>query len=243
MKGEDEMTIASLEAGNLTVVATGVGAYTLRTRDHAHVDSRAASRSLRDRLLVDGEAREQVTVTFMSQTGITEIFEGQPEPLQSLGWECLMLPHQHRRTLGMPRGFRVTPDISQVDSGVLREARHPKTQEFLESPYLDRRESLLIQHGEDVVGWVPIWRMSPSTSIIRLTVIHPSIYADEERRRTHLKLTTYLQALESQCAKGRAVISWLPDNDAPVNALKLSVGSPARLSHWLSITVRRDLQA
>ncbi len=228
--------------GDLRVTALGPGSYRLRTRANLHRTSELARESLRELLLADGAPHEQVSLTFVGEVGFEEIFELQPEPVRSLGWEGLLLPYQQRRTLRLPRDFTVTPDASRVDVEVLR-GIHRVVDDLATNPYLDLQQSMLIHHAEDVVGWVPIWRMTPGTSIIRFTVIHPSIHADEERRRTHLRLAAYSQAVESQCAQGRSVLSWLPDTGDPVNDLKLSIGGAASLTHWKSIKVRRDLQA
>jgi hypothetical protein len=100
---------------------------------------------------------------------------------------------------------------------------------------------MVIRMSDEIVGWVPIWRLTPTASVIRPVILNPMIHADEERRRTHLRLSVYSRAVESQCAQGRSVLSWLPDNGDPVNELKLSVGGAANLTHWMSITVKRDL--
>ena len=226
----------------LRVTTPGPGRYTLRTHSQQVVVPHSARDALRARLLADGDPDELVTLTFIGDVGLDELFEGQAEPVASLGWEGLLLPHQQRRTLRLPRDFTMTPDVTQVDLEVLRSTSWV-VDELLQTPFLDLHESLLIHRGEDVVGWVPIWRLSPSASVIRLTVIHPSIHADEERRRTHLRLSTYSQAVESQCSRGRSVLSWLPDSGDPVNDLKLSIGGAATLTHWMSIKVRRDLGA
>lgn len=226
--------------GDIAITCPSPGEYRIRARESGHRDIDAARDALRARLLDDGDASDQVNVLFVGEIGLDEIFADQSASIRSLGWEGLLLPNEKRRKVRLPEGITVTPDISHVDREVLI-GIHRLAETFLNTPYLDMQESMLICRDGEIIGWVPIWRVSPSTSVIRLVSIHSSIHADEERRRTHLRLAVYLQAVESQCAKGRAVLSWLPDSDDPVNELKISVSGHAQGTRWMGITVRRDL--
>jgi len=225
----------------LAVTCPRPGQYTLRVTGSRPIATEAAFEALCARLLADGDPDETVVLTFTGDVGIEGILAGQPEPVTSMGWEGLLVPDPTRRRLRMPAGFTLAPDISTVDREVIVRT-HPRAGQYLDTPYLDAQESMLIRREGAIIGWVPIWRVTPTTSVIRFTVIHPEIHADEERRRTHLRLAVYAQAVESQCSQGRSVLSWLPDTGDPVNALKLSVGGATRLTHWKSIRVRRDLR-
>ena len=229
------------KTSGLAVTCHRPGQYTLRVAGLLPIVPAAAFEALRARLLADGDPNEQVVLTFTSDVGIEGILAGQPEPVTSLGWEGLLVPDPTRRRLRMPAGFTLAADISTVDPEVIART-HPRAGQYLDTPYLDAHESMLILRGDDLVGWVPIWRVTPTTSVIRFTVIHPEIHANEERRRTHLRLAVYSYAVESQCSQGRSVLSWLPDTGDPVNQLKLSVAGATRLTHWKSIRVRRDLR-
>ena len=225
----------------LRVQRTGPSWYVLRPARGDGLGADTWREDLRDRLLADGAADDEVMIHFVGDVGLDEIFADQAEPARSHGWEGLLLPGQERRKVRMPAGFTLTGDVSVIDRSELM-ALNRKAETMIDTPHLDLQESMLLRREGDVVGWVPIWRPASLTSIIRVVSIHPAIHQDEERRRTHLRLACYAQAVESQCSQGRSVLSWLPDNDDPVNELKVSVTSAATVTHWMSITVRRDLQ-
>ncbi len=215
--------------------------YVLRPRAGGSIAADTAREELRSRLMADGDASEEVAVHFVGDVGLDALFADQQRPPRSHGWEGLLLPGTERRQVRMPAGFSLTPDVSVIDRSALM-ALNRKAETMIDTPHLDLQESMLLRREADVVGWIPIWRPATFTSIIRVVSIHPSIHQDEERRRTHLRLACYAQAVESQCSQGRSVLSWLPDTDDPVNELKVSVTSAATVTHWMSIRVRRDLQ-
>jgi len=194
-------------------------------------------------LLADGPAGEDVIVNFASGTGLDPAFDGHSPKAMSLGWELIVISHEERRSLRLPKGVAVTSGAHDVGLDPLRALVpvNPWVMSTLASPHLDLSESLLIRRDGDLLGWIPVWRPAPTTSIIRFVVVLPHVFAGEERRLTHLRLSAYSQAVDRQCRHGRTVISWIPDDGDPVNALKLSVASPARITHWKSIRVRRDL--
>ena len=226
---------------SLRVQRTEPSAYVLRRSVGRSIDLNAAREELRDRLMADGDSTDVVLVNFIGDVGLDEIFADQQPAAKSLGWEGLLLPGKERRKVRVPAGFTLEPDVSMIDRADLL-ALHRNAETILDTPHLDMRESLLLRRDGEVVGWVPIWRPASLTSIIRVVSINTAIHQDEERRRTHLRLACYAQAVESQCSQGRSVLSWLPDTDDPVNELKISVGGAATLTHWMSIRVRRDLQ-
>ena len=213
----------------------------LRPRAGGSIAADTAREELRSRLMADGDASEEVAVHFVGDVGLDALFADQQRPPRSHGWEGLLLPGTERRQVRMPAGFSLTPDVSVIDRSALM-ALNRKAETMIDTPHLDLQESMLLRREADVVGWIPIWRPATFTSIIRVVSIHPSIHQDEERRRTHLRLACYAQAVESQCSQGRSVLSWMPDTDDPVNELKVSVTSAATVTHWMSIRVRRDLQ-
>jgi hypothetical protein len=227
---------------SLRVQRTEPSAYVLRPVRGVGIDVDIWREELRDRLLADGAADDEVMIHFVGDVGLDEIFADQAEPARSQGWEGLLLPGQERRKVRMPAGFTLTPDVSVIDRSELM-ALNRRAETMIDTPHLDLQESMLLRREGDVVGWVPIWRPASLTSIVRVVSINPAIHQDEERRRTHLRLACYAQAVESQCSQGRSVLSWLPDTDDPVNVLKMSVSGPTTVTHWMSITVRRDLQA
>lgn len=222
---------------------TGTGPdYWLRPPD-APVAAESMRTALAARLLADGAADEEVAIHFVGNVGLDEIFAGHRPPASSIGWEGLILPQQERRTVRLPRDVTITPDVRDPGLPTLLGLRSyaPWILQTLQSRHLDLGESLAIRLDGELVGWIPVWRPSPGTSIIRLVVLAPHVHAAEERRLTHLRLAAYAHAIDLQCSLRRAVVSWLPDDGDPVNALKLSVASPARLTHWMHIRVRRDL--
>lgn len=225
---------------SLRVQRTEPSAYVLRPMRGDGFGADTWREELRDRLLADGAADDEVMIHFVGDVGLDEIFADQAVPASSRGWEGLLLPGQERRQVRMPAGFTLTSDVSVIDRSELM-ALNRKAETLIDTPHLDLHESMLLRREGDVVGWVPIWRPASLTSIIRVVSIHPAIHQDEERRRTHLRLACYAQAVESQCSKGRSVLSWLPDNDDPVNVLKVSVSGATTVTHWMSIRVRRDL--
>lgn len=235
------MSLPHTVVGDLRITCTQPGQYKIRAREGEQHEVAVARESLRTRLLQDGEASETVNVLFVGDVGLEALFADQPAGVRSLGWEGLLLPNEKRRKVRLPEGITVTPGISHLDRDVFVRI-HQRAVNLLDTPYLDRKESMLILRNDEIVGWVPIWRVTDSTSVIRLIAMHPSVHADEERRRTHLRLAVYLQAVESQCAQGRSVLSWMPDNNDPVNELKISVSGHAQSTHWMAITVRRDLE-
>jgi hypothetical protein len=226
--------------GGIEVTLSTPGQYIVRAATLEPLDIETARDSLTSRLLSEGEHHEHVHIRFVGDIGLDEIFRDQAMAITSLGWEGLMVPDENRRKLRIPTGYAVTPDVSQVPRSVLV-GIHQFSEGVLDSPQIDLRESMVIRMNDEIVGWVPIWRLTPTTSVVRPVILDPMIHAEEERRRTHLRLSVYSLAVESQCSQGYSVLSWLPDNGDPVNALKLSVGGAANLTHWMSITVRRDL--
>jgi len=233
--------VAPAVIGELTITCPSPGEYRIRAREGELRELGKARESLRARLLEDGEASEEVNMLFVGEIGLEALFADQSAKIRSLGWEALLLPNEKRRKVHLPAGVTVTPDISHLDRESLVGIHH-RAAHLLDTPYLDLKECMLIRRDGEIVGWVPIWRVTASTSVIRVIALHPSIHADEERRRTHLRLAVYLQAVESQCAQWRSVLSWMPDDDDPVNELKISVSGHAQSTHWMAITVRRDLE-
>ena len=205
--------------------------------------SHSARVDLATRLMADGEASEQVDITFVAESGLENLFVDAATAPVSIGWEGLLVPSTRRRAIRLPAGISV--DVGASDPGlealVALRPNPPWVIHLLKSPHLDLDESLLIRREGELIGWVPLWRPSASTSIVRLVILRPDIHAGEERRRTHLSLGAYAQAIESQFRLGRSVFSWIPDDGDPVNVLKLSVGSPVRVTHWKRVRVRRDL--
>jgi len=191
--------------------------------------------------MADGAADDIVGISFVGNVGLEELFAGQPGTAISQGWEGLLLPGHQRRRVRMPTGFSLSPDISVVDRRKLL-ALQRRAETLLDTPALDVHDSMLVHRGDEVVGWVPIWRPASYTSVIRIVSIHPKIYADEQRRCTHLRLACFAQAVESQCSKGRSVLTWMSDTDDPVNELKVSVSGATTVTHWMLIRVRRDLR-
>jgi len=227
-------------AGGIEVTLSTPGRYEIRPTPERDIDIATARGSLLEFLSAGGAGNEQVHIRFVGDLGLEGLFVNQESSIKSLGWEGLIVPNENARKLRIPSGYTVTPDVSHVSRSVLVGIHH-FSEGVLDSPNIDLRESMVIHKSDDIVGWVPIWRLTHTTSVIRPVILDPTIHADEERRRTHLRLSAYALAVESQCSQGRSVLSWLPDNGDPVNELKLSVGGAANLTHWMSITVRRDL--
>jgi hypothetical protein len=199
---------------------------------------------LHEALSAAGPGEEQVTLQFVGDGGLDALFAGQNPGPVSIGWEGLILPFADRRTVRLPHGITVTADATSVGLETLLRLRPyaPWILQILDSPHLSLDESLLIHRDDELIGWIPIWRPSARTSILRLVVLHPDVHRGEERRRTHLQLAAFSRAIESQCSQDRSVICWMPDDGDAVNALKLSIADAARVTHWMSIQVRRDLQ-
>ena len=163
---------------------------------------------------------------------------------QSLGWEGLILPGSNsgRRGIRLPSGVSVTPGIRQTDPHRLQTV-HPWARENYNDPSVDHDESMVIYRDDDFIGWIPVWRLSSHTSLVRHCLIEQHVYHDEIRRRTVLRLATYARAVDHQLAQNRSVISWLPDDGDEVNDFKLQIGAPALLTHWMFVRTRCDLKA
>lgn len=219
------------------------GEYWLWPSAETFSDVSSARTQIAQKLLADGADDEVITLQFVGDCGLDEIFSGQNPAPRSIGWEGLILPFAKRRQVRLPHGVTITPDATSVGLEALLQLRSyaPWILEILESPHLSLDESLLIHRDGQLVGWIPIWRPSTRTSILRLVVLHPDVHRGEERRRTHLQLAAFSRAIESQCSRDRSVICWMPDDGDAVNALKVSIADAARVTHWMSIQVRRDL--
>ena len=225
----------------LTVSLNSPADYIVRPA-HLRVDDADNARDeLRARLLSDGAPDEIVGIRFVGEVGLEVIFADSGADIVSLGWEGLLVPYAERRKLTLPRGCAVTADASTVSAEQLLALR-PKSEWILASDNLDLTESMLLHRDDELIGWAPVWRVAPAVSIIRMMCIHPSIYADEERRRTHLRLGLFTRAAQHQFDQGRSVIVWLPDDGDPVKDAKLSVGGALSGTHWMQVRVRRDLR-
>ena len=224
----------------LNISHTPPADYTVRLAGPHLRDAVLARDELRARLLGDGEPDEIVGIRFLGDVGLDELFAGIGADIVSLGWEGLLVPYAERRRLTLPRGCTVTANASTVSAEQLLALR-PKSEWILASDNLDLTESMLLHRDGELIGWAPVWRVAPEVSIIRMMCIHPSIYADEERRRTHLRLGLFARAAQHQFDQGRSVIVWLPDDGDPVKDAKLSVGGALLSTHWMHVRVRRDL--
>jgi hypothetical protein len=228
-----------LTAG-LSVARSSATHYIVRPEGVRVADATTARQGLLTALLADGTAEEVVTVRFAGDVGIEAVFGSASGEIVSLGWEGLLVPYSERRKVPLPRGFDATPDATCVPVDTLLELQ-PNREWILRTPHLDLGESLLIHREGELIGWVPIWRVAPLVSVIRMVCIRPDVYSDEERRRTFLRLASFAHAVAIQCGQGRSVITWLPDDGDPVNELKLSVGGAATGTHWMQVAIRRDL--
>lgn len=216
--------------------------YVLRPAGSGVVDASAARSQLLARMALDGPADEEVTLSFVGDVGLEAVFDGTSAEVVSIGWEGLLVPFARRRRIDMPRGFTITTGAGHVEDQKLH-ALHRLSRPSLASPLLDIEESMLVHREGDLVGWVPVMRLTPTVSSIRFVCIHANVHREEERRRTYLRLATYAQAVEAQCSQGRSVLTWLPDDGDPVNEYKVSVAGATLSTHWMSTRVRRDLAA
>ena len=191
----------------------------------------------------DARPDEVVEILFVGETDLDEVFAAQTPSPASLGWEALILPGSlsSPRRIRLPESVQTTVGIRGADPERLQ-SLHRWAQRDYADPLVDHDESLLIHLEGQVMGWVPVWRLAPRTSLVRHTLIDASAYADELSRRTLLRLGTYASAVEHQLDQGRTVISWLPDDNDDVNSFKLQVSAPVHLTHWVGLRARRDLR-
>jgi len=224
----------------LNISRTQPTEYIVRPAEPHVRDAVIARDDLRARLLADGAPEEIVGIRFVGDVGLDELFVVSGAEIVSLGWEGLLVPYSERRKVPLPRGCTVTADASRASREELI-ALHRNSAWILDSTHMDLSESMLLHRDGELIGWVPVWRFAPSVSVIRQVCISSAVHADEERRRTFLRLALYAQALKHQGDQGRTVLTWLPDDGDPVNELKISVTGALASTHWMRIQVRRDL--
>jgi hypothetical protein len=130
--------------------------------------------------------------------------------------------------------------ISGANPGWLAEC-HPSAASHLARPELARDDCVLISVDGRQVGWVPVQRISTSTSIIRQTLIEAHVFADEPRRLSHLRLSAWSAAVHHQFDMGRTVVSWLPDDGDEINVYKKQISQADMSQQWFYVQARRDL--
>jgi hypothetical protein len=216
--------------------------YSIRRCANDELDATTLLEDLKNVLMADGPSNELVSVLIEGERGIETIFANQGYEPVSVGWEGIVVANPNRRQVHLPAGFSVATDAPRVGWDRLIELR-PTVAWVRDSPSFSLEDTVVLYRDGEVVGWVPVWRVSSGTSVVRFVVIQQGIYADQERRLTHLRLATYAHALESEFSQGRSVLSWMPDDGDPVNNLKLSLGAPLKLTHWFATQVRRDLRS
>ena len=228
-------------ARSLQIRCTGGGRYVIRTENQpADVDTMRIE--IVAALGADGDdPAEIVEVHYVGDTALDELFNSQPTPPVSLGWEALILPGSKRRLFRLPQSTQITFGIRDAEPEHLRNVHRWSAQDY-DDPTVDHDESLLIRLEGQVIGWIPVWRLTSHTSLVRHTRIDQNVFADDIKRHTLLALGTYARAVEHQLEQGRAVMTWLPDDNNEVNHFKVQVGGGVQATHWLSVRVRRDLQ-
>ncbi len=219
------------------------GEYWLRPSSPPENDLALARQQLCETLLADGDNDDVVSINFVGEVGLEKIFDGLAPVPTSMGWEGLIVPFTERRTVRLPAGITVTPDATDPGLAQLLQLRTyaPWILHILKSPFLSLADSLVIRRDNELIGWIPVWRPSASMAILRLVVLRPDVHEGEERRRTHLQLGAFSRAIDSQCSQNRSVVCWMPDDGDAVNALKVSIAGAVKVTHWMSIRVRRDL--
>jgi hypothetical protein len=229
----------------LTVRATAPGVYEIRRcgRSSPASDHTIAARDLSQYLCADGaDPSELVHLYFVAGEEIESLLATQRPAPKSIGWESLMLPqspHERRRISPMSKAtFSI--GISGANPGWLAEC-HPSAASHLARPELARDDCVLISVDGRQVGWVPVQRISTSTSIIRQTLIEAHVFADEPRRLSHLRLSAWSAAVHHQFDMERTVVSWLPDDGDEINVYKKQISQADMSQQWFYVQARRDL--
>jgi len=189
-----------------------------------------------------GDPSETVELFFVACAEIATLLLEQHQAPISIGWEFVMLPQspqERRRISPMPK-VTFSIGISEVNPAWLAEC-HLAAAGQLARPELSRDDCVLISVDGRQVGWVPVQRISTSTSLIRQTLIEAHVFADEPRRLSHLRLSAWSVAAHHQFDVGRTVVSWLPDNDDEINVYKKQISQPDMSQQWFYIKTRRDL--
>ncbi len=230
------------EEGPLVITRHGPTEYSLRRTFGAVVDPRTAGDQLRARLCADGPAEEEVDLRFEGGVGIDPLFAHQRPGAQSEGWVGLLVPYAERRDIRLPRDFSVVPDATRVDPHLLASFR-PDGEALVADPLVDLANCPVVQRGDEVVGWVPVRRLSEHVSRISIVVLERSLFTDDPRRLTHLRLGVFSRTLDLEFDHGRSVLCWLRDNGDPVNEYKLAAAAAAKGTHLMRIWVRRDLSS
>lgn len=226
----------------ITISRTSDAQYTVRRSGGGELGATELLDELTRVLMTDGPADETVSLLIEGGRGIETVLADRGYALTSIGWEGLLVASPNRRRVNLPAGFTATTDAPRVGWDRLIALR-PNAAWVHDSPSFSLEDTVVLYRDGEVVGWVPVWRVSTGTSVVRFVVIQQGIYADQERRLTHLRLATYAHTLESEFSKGRTVLSWMPDDGDPVNDLKVSLGAPLKVTHWFATQVRRDFRA
>ncbi len=166
-----------------------------------------------------------------------------PAVPQALGWEVLSTPASHAnatlRPVRLPPGYRITPGVAEADDAQLVSI-HEHSAWALEQDTLDRQGSCLVWLNDVTVGWVPVWRASPTLAVARWVLLRSDLFADSPTRRTHLRLTAFRVAGEWLTEQGISVVSWIPNDGDEVNEYKLAITQPAAITEWSVFWLTRE---
>jgi hypothetical protein len=201
----------------------------------------------RDSVIATLTARMQVITGLPSPELFVHVAEGStPEQILAqltgttgapLGWEGTVFPtNTRRRQIALPRGVRLTRGLAGTHPKNLHNL-DPRVIATIQDPNNGPEDSFLLHIDEQVRGCIPVVRLGPTTVTFRAVVHDNALHADDPRRRSFLRLAVWSTATDIHLREGSTIITWMPDDDDPINEYKLQVAAPDWLTHWVTYRV------
>jgi hypothetical protein len=106
-----------------------------------------------------------------------------------------------------------------------------------QDPHIEPADSFVLHVDDQVLGCIPVIRLSPTTVTFRAVIHDKALHADDPRRRSFLRLAAWSTASDIHLGEGSTILSWIPDDGDPINEYKLQVGAPDWLTHWVTYRV------
>jgi|694.fasta_scaffold48290_3 hypothetical protein len=175
--------------------------------------------------VAEGSTPDQTLAQLTSTTGA------------AFGWEGTIFPtNTQRRRLALPRGARLTRGLTEASLEQLPDL-DPRVLAAFEDPHIEPADSFVLHVNDQVLGCIPVIRLSPTTVTFRAVIHDKALHADDPRRRSFLRLAAWSTASDIHLGEGSTILSWIPDDGDPINEYKLQVGAPDWVTHWVTYRV------
>ena len=201
----------------------------------------------RDSVIATLAARMQLMADLTSPELFVHVAEGSASELTlaqltgttgaPLGWEGTTFPtNTWRRHIALPRGARLIRGLAEVQPKVLRDLE-PQVIATIQDPKIRPEDSFLLYVDDRLRGCLPVVRLNPTTVTFQVVIHDKALLADDERRRSFLRLAAWSTASDIHLEEGSTIITWMPDDGDPINEYKRQVAAPDWITHWVTYRV------